>query len=75
MEKEEFEQSIKIHLGELARGEIELKRKEDALHLEKNAHKLALKQVTNEDYSQFKSRPKVSCNGNFIYLYLQPCMN
>ena len=69
MDREEFEQSIRIHLGELARGEIELKRQEDALHLEKNAHKLALKQVTNEDYSKFKSRPKVSFNGNIRYLY------
>jgi len=60
MDREEFEQSIRIHLGELARGEIELKRQEDALHLEKNAHKLALKQVTNEDYSKFKSRPKLN---------------
>jgi hypothetical protein len=59
MEREEFEQSIRIHLHELQRAEMELKQEEDALHVEKNAHKLALKQVANEDYSHFKTKPKV----------------
>jgi len=63
LEREEFNQSIRIQLGELNMQEMELKRKEDSLYLEKNAHKLALKQVANEDYSQFKLRPKVSVDG------------
>ena len=60
MEREEFQQSIRVHLDELERAEKELKKEDDALYAEKNAHKLALKQVTNEDYSKFKSMPKVS---------------
>jgi len=60
MEREEFEQSIRIHLNELQRAEMELKQEEDTLHVEKNAHKLALKQVANEDYSHFKSKRKLN---------------
>ncbi len=60
MEKEEFGLSIRVQLDELERMERALKAEEDALFAEKNAHKLALKQVTNEDYSKFKSMPKVS---------------
>lgn len=59
MERQEFEQSIRIHLNELQRMEMELKQEENALNVEKNAHKLALKQVANEDYSHFKSKPKL----------------
>ena len=67
MEQEEFGQSISIHLDELERAEIELKKEEESLAAEKNAHKLALKQVTNEDYSKFKSNPKVGSNACEIF--------
>jgi hypothetical protein len=59
MEKESFEQSIRIHLEELDREQEQIKQEEDNLRLEKNAHRQALTQISNEDYSTFKSRPKV----------------
>lgn len=75
LEREEFAQSIRIQLGELNMQEMELKRKEDSLYLEKNAHKLALKQVANEDYSQFKARPKVSVDGIRICISDAYCLD
>jgi len=63
MEREEFEQSITVHLDELERAERELQQEEDSLYKEKNSHKMALKQVASEDGSRFQSRPKVSLFG------------
>ena len=48
-----------MHLEELQRQERGLKQEEEALNHEKNVHKTALKQVTDEDRSRFSNRPKV----------------
>ncbi len=60
LEREEFEQSIRIHLEELEKEEQELQKEEDATRLEKASHKRELRRVANEDASRFKNRPKVS---------------
>ena len=58
-EREVFEQSILFHLEELEREAKGLQQEEDALRLEKAAHKRELRRVANEDGSRFKHRPKV----------------
>jgi len=60
MEREEFEQSIRVHFEGLDAKEKELQKEEEALFIEKSAHKNALKQVMNEDSSRFQSRPKLN---------------
>lgn len=58
-EREEFEESIRFHLEELEREEVELRQEEDALRLEKASHKRELRRIANEDGSRFRNRPKV----------------
>jgi len=69
LDKEEFEASLQLHWSELEREEKELRKEEEALVMEKNTHKMALKQIANEDSSRFSQRPKV----RFIYS-LDECM-
>lgn len=59
LEKEEFEASLRLHWGELEREEEEYRKEEEVLIVEKNTHKMALKQIANEDSSRFSQRPKV----------------
>lgn len=59
LDKEEFEASLRLHWSELEREEKELRKEEEALTMEKNTHKMALKQIANEDSSRFSQRPKV----------------
>jgi len=59
LEKEEFEQSVRVHLEELGREDRELDREEKRLIKEKSAHKRSLKRIANEDGSRFKQRPKL----------------
>ena len=59
LDKEEFEASLRLHWSELEREEKELRKEEEALTMEKNIHKMALKQIANEDSSRFSQRPKV----------------
>jgi len=67
-ESEEFDQSMWMHMTELKREETELLKDEEALNMEKVKHKRALKRVSSEDSSRFKSRPKM--NDRYVLLYL-----
>lgn len=66
LEQEEFNASLQLHRNELEREEEEYKKEEAALLIEKNTHKMALKQIANEDSSRFSQRPKVSMVRSFL---------
>lgn len=68
LQKEEFEQSVRMHLEELGREEKELEREERRLIKEKAAHRRALKRIASEDSSLFKHRPKVRSLVLLIYI-------
>jgi len=59
LEREEFQESVHIHLQELRREERGLDREEKRLFEEKATHKRALKRIASEDSSRFKHRPKL----------------
>lgn len=59
LEREEFEASLRLHWSELEREEEDYRKEEEALVAEKNTHKMALKQIANEDSSRFSQRPKL----------------
>jgi hypothetical protein len=52
--------TIRMHLDEVRKKEIELDGEERALNVEKRAHVRALKLVSNEESSKFRARRKVS---------------
>ena len=59
LEVVEARESIRMHLDNLRRSERDLAEEEQALNDEKGAHIRALKRVSSEDSSRFRSRPKV----------------
>jgi hypothetical protein len=60
LDRMEAMETIKMHLHEVKKKEMELDAEERALNIEKRAHVRALKLVSNEDSSKFRSRRKVS---------------
>jgi tousled-like kinase len=64
----EAQESVRLHLSELAKDENLLKEEEQSLKNDKTEHIRALKRVASEDASPFRSRPKVCFN---IHLHLQ----
>lgn len=59
LDRMEAMETVKMHLHEVKKKEMELDAEERALNIEKRAHVRALKLVSNEDSSKFRSRPKV----------------
>jgi hypothetical protein len=60
LDRMEVMETIRMHLDELRKKEMELDAEERALNIEKRAHVRALKLVSNEDTSKFRTRRKVS---------------
>ena len=60
LDRMEATETVKMHLHEVKKKEVELDSEERALNIEKRAHVRALKLVSNEDSSKFRSRRKVS---------------
>jgi hypothetical protein len=60
LDRMEVMETIRMHLDELRKKEMELDSEERALNIEKRAHVRALKLVSNEDASKFRTRRKVS---------------
>lgn len=60
LDRMEVMETIRMHLDELRKKEMELDVEERALNIEKRAHVRALKLVSNEDTSKFRTRRKVS---------------
>ena len=60
LDRMEAMETVKMHLHEVKKKEMELDSEERALNIEKRAHVRALKLVSNEDSSKFRSRRKVS---------------
>ena len=59
LELVEAKESITMHLDNIRRREQELAEEEQALNDEKGSHIRALKRVSSEDNSRFRTRPKV----------------
>jgi hypothetical protein len=66
----EAQESVRLHLNELAKDENLLKEEDEALKNEKIEHIRALKRVASEDASPFRSRPKVCPNFHLQYVIL-----
>ncbi len=59
LDRMEAMETVKMRLHEVEKKEMELDAEERALNIEKRAHVRALKLVSNEDSSKFRSRRKV----------------
>jgi hypothetical protein len=85
LDRMEVMETIRMHLEELRKKEMELDSEERALNIEKRTHVRALKLVSNEDASKFRTRRKVSsskpyffCLGRSLFLicvYFWTCVN
>ena len=60
LDRMEAMETIRMHLDEVRKKEIELDGEERALNVEKRAHVRAVKLVSNEESSKFRARRKVS---------------
>ncbi len=60
LDRMEAMETIRMHLDEVRKKEMELDAEERALNVEKRRHVRALKLVSNEDSSKYRARRKVS---------------
>jgi hypothetical protein len=60
LDRMEAIETIRMHLEDMRKKEVELDGEERALNVEKRAHVRALKLVSNEDSSKYRARRKVS---------------
>ena len=68
LDRMEVMETMRMHLEELRKKEMELDSEERALNIEKRTHVRALKLVSNEDASKFRTRRKVSSSKLYFFL-------
>lgn len=73
MEQEEFEASIRIHLEELKQKENALSKEEMTLRAETSKHQSALKRLSNEDQSRFKSHSEQNPRVGLFVFFRSTC--
>ncbi|KAL7545394.1 hypothetical protein ACHAWF_008746 [Thalassiosira exigua] len=65
LDQMEAMETLRMHLDEMKKAEVDLEREERSLNIEKRAHVRALKLVSNEDSSRFRVRRKVNYVAHF----------